>query len=176
QVAGIYSIVFFLLLCSTGAYFGWRAQIQEAIAAVFPMGVFNQPAPRVEIPPNAEAKSISSFLPSVREQVPNYPIARVLFPEQAGQPIRFMVYEGSRRESQRASNLFYNPFTGELLRADLYHNQLPGDRLLVWIPLIHFGAFGSFLMKMVWAVGGMLFPLMAITGAIMFVGKSKPQS
>ena len=172
QVAGIYSLVFLLLLCSTGAYFGWRAPIHRAIAKYFPMAMFNKPVRPVVPMPHATPKPISSFLASVNEQVPNYPVTRVLFPEAPDQPIRFVVYEGPRTEIDNANSLFYDPVTGELLRADLVRDRLIGDRIVLWITVVHVGAFGHLFLKCLWFVGAMSLPLMAITGAIIFVNKS----
>jgi uncharacterized iron-regulated membrane protein len=172
QVAGIYSLVFLSLFCSTGAYFGWRAPIHRAIARYFPMALFNKRIPPVPPMPNATPQPISTFLASVKEQVPNYPVTRVLFPEAPNQPIRFVAYEGPRTGIGNANNLFYNPFTGELLRADLARDQLMGDRIVAWITVAHVGAFGNRFLKYFWLIGAMSLPLMAITGAIIFVNKS----
>lgn len=170
QVAGIYSLAFLILFSATGAYFGWRGQLNRAISHFLPMALLDKPLRPVE-PITGDPLPIAAFLPSVTQQVPNFPITRVLYPEQPNQPIRFVVYEGTRAEFDKASSLFYHPVTGELLRADLYREQKAGDRFVLWLAVLHFGAFTHLPVKLLWVVGAMSFPLMAITGVIMYVNK-----
>ncbi len=73
--------------------------------------------------------------------------------------------------SHKASSLFYHPATGELLRADLLQDQRIGDRIVNWIGVVHFGAFGSPILKLVWAVGALAFPLLAVTGITVYFNK-----
>lgn len=170
QVAGIWALAFLLLFSATGAYFGWRGQVHRVIARWFPMALLDKPL-RPVTPVVGEPLPISAFLTSVQQQVPDFPITRVLYPEQTNQPIRFVVYEGTRAEFDKASSLFYHPVTGELLRADLYREQLSGDRLALWLAVLHFGAFKHLAPKLFWGLGALSLPLMAITGVWMFVNR-----
>ena len=117
QVSSLYLAPFFLVACLTGAYFAWRTPVHRAINTVFPMHFMNTPVATIE-PFSSPPKPLASFLPAIAARVPAYPVTRVIFPEQPNQPIRFVVYEGSRRQFFRASNLFFHPGSGELLRAD----------------------------------------------------------
>lgn len=99
------------------------------------------------------------------------PVTRVLFPERPNQPIRFVVYEGDSRESHKSSNLFFDPYTGELLRADLLRDQLIGDRILFWIGAVHFGAFGPVAIRIIWFLGALCAPLLAVTGVILYINR-----
>jgi uncharacterized iron-regulated membrane protein len=116
---------------------------------------------------------LANFLPLVRERVPNYPLTRVLYPETPNQPIRFVVYEGTRQESYKASSLFFDPETGELLRADLLRDQLSGDLIVLCFAMLHFGTFGYGALKVIWFIGGLTFPLLAITGVTMYVNRQR---
>lgn len=171
QAIGLYSLAFLVLQCVTGAYFGWRGPFGKAFAAAFRMQVLNRPMPLVQVAAGATPRPASTFLSSVRTQVQEHPVTRVLFPERPEQPIRFVVYEGDARESHRASNLFFDPYSGELLRADLLRDQLLGDRLHFWIGAVHFGAFGPVAIRLLWFAGALTAPLIAITGVVLYVNR-----
>jgi len=94
----------------------------------------------------------------------------VIFRESPTGLIRFVVNEGSRDDFYRADNLFFNPGTGELLRADLFRDRLIGDSIVNWIPAVHIGPFGIWA-KILWALAGLGFPLSAITGLIIYLNK-----
>lgn len=172
QVTGAYLMLFVLTLCVTGSYFAWRASFHQAVAAVFPMRFMNVPLAPIQPVAEGQLKPLASFLPAVRERVPGYPVTRVLFPERPDAPIRFVVYEGSRRDFFRASNLFFNPVSGALLRADLVSDRLAGDSIVHWIGAVHYGAFGSWPVKTLWVLGGIAFPLLGISGVILWLRKN----
>lgn len=171
QVTGIYLLAFAVALCVTGSYFAWRAPFHSAIAAVFPMRFMSQPIRPIEPPPDPPLP-LAHFLPQVHALVPDFPVTRVLFPDRPDQPIRFVVYEGPRRAFYRASNLFFHPTTGELLRADLVRDRLAGDSVVNWIGAVHYGAFGGWPLKLLWTLGGLGFPLLAITGLLVYFRKT----
>lgn len=175
HVAGLYATVFMVVACLTGSYFAWRGPVHQGIAAFFPMRFMNQAVRPIEPSPQGATLPIARFLPAIQEQVPNYPVTRVIFPERPDAPIRFIVYEGSRAEFYKASNLFFHPTTGALLRADLLRDRLAGDSIVQWIGAVHYGAFGSRPVKLLWMIGGLLFPVVALTGVIIWINKrNKP--
>jgi uncharacterized iron-regulated membrane protein len=108
-------------------------------------------------------------MPAVSTLVPGYAITRVIFPERPDAPMRFIVHEGTRAEFYKASNLFFHPSTGALLRADLRRDRLAGDSLVHWIGAVHYGAFGSWPIRMLWAIGGSFLSAIAMSGVIVLV-------
>jgi uncharacterized iron-regulated membrane protein len=112
--------------------------------------------------------------PAVHELIPGYPVTRVIFPEQPNLPIRFIVYEGSRQNFFRASNVFFDPASGALLRADLVRDRLAGDSIVSWIGAVHYGAFASWLSKIAWVIaGGLGIPAMVTTGVWLYLKKMR---
>ena len=43
-----------------------------------------------------------------------------------------------------------------------------GDNVLYWLAYLHFGRFGGWSTKLVWAVVGLMPPVMFVTGAVMW--------
>lgn len=172
QVTGIYLLPFFMVLCLTGAYFAWRAPVHQALASVFAMRFMSTAIAPITPAPTPPLKPLESFIPTIASRVPGYPVTRVIFPEQPNQPIRFVVYEGSRAEFFKASNLFFHPGSGELLRADLYGERANGDSVVSWIGAVHYGAFGSWLSKALWVASGLGVAISALTGIWIVLAKA----
>ena len=84
-----------------------------------------------------------------------------------------MVYQGSRQDFFRASNLFFHPGSGELLRADLYNDRWTGDSVVHWIGAIHYGAFASWPGKMLWVIGSIGVSVSTLTGVWIFSAKGR---
>lgn len=174
QVTGLYVLPFFVAACLTGSYFAWRVPVHQAINQVFPMRFMNQAIAPISPAPAPPFKTLTSFLPEIRKRIPGYPVTRVIFPEQPNLPIRFIVYEGSPRDFFLASNLFFDPASGELLRADLVRDRLSGDSIVSWIGAVHYGAFGSWVSKTVWLTfGGIGIPTMVVSGAWLYLKKTR---
>jgi len=170
QITGVYLFAFFVMFCVTGSYFAWSSNYVRAIAAVFPMKLMNQRMPVIEPVEETDLKPISSFLPAIQAQVPNYPVTQVIFREAPNGLIRFVVNEGDRSTFYRANNLFFHPGSGKLMRADLVRERLTGDSIVNWVSAIHIGPFGIW-SKVLWALAGLAFPLSTITGLIIYVNK-----
>lgn len=169
QLAGIYTTAFLLLVCLTGGYFAWRADVHRLIAMVAPIQFMNRPVAPIVPSPSPPFETLVSLEATVRAALPDYPVTRVLFPDRPDQPIRFEVYEGSPEKFYKASNLFLHPATGELLRADLVRDRRAGDSILHWIGAVHFGAFGGWPVKAIWMLGGAGLSLLAISGVLLFL-------
>jgi uncharacterized iron-regulated membrane protein len=170
QVTGLYLLIFFVMFCVTGSYFAWSTNYRRAIAAVFPMKLMNRPMPSIEPIEEKDLKPISSFLPAIQAEVPNYPVTQVIFREAPNGLIRFVVNEGDRSRFYRANNLFFNPGSGELMRADLVRDRLAGDSIVNWVSAVHIGPFGLW-SKLLWALAGLAFPFSTVTGLIIYVSK-----
>src|SRR6185295_1567542 len=170
QVSGVYLFVFFLMFCVTGSYFAWSSHYVRAIASVFPMRFLNKGMPTIQPIAEADLKPVSSFLPTVAAQVPDHSITQVIFRENPAGLVRFVVYEGDRNVFYRANNLFFNPGTGELMRADLVRDRLAGDSIVSWIPALHIGPFGIW-SKVLWSLAGGGFALSTVTVFIIYVNR-----
>jgi uncharacterized iron-regulated membrane protein len=164
-VGGAYLFLFLILLTITGAYFAWRGPVHRVIARLLPMHFMNRPLKPVPSSPNAPAATYLAMETQVRTLLPEYPPARIIFPERPQQPIRIVIYEG---KTWHASNIFFDPKTASMLRADLYRDSGVGDYFTYLIGPVHFGEFGGLFTKVLWVFGGMAFPLMTITGYWMY--------
>jgi uncharacterized iron-regulated membrane protein len=136
---------------------------------VAPIQFLNRPVAPIVPPPTEPFKTLVNLESTIRSTIPMHSVTRVLFPDRPEQPLRFEVYEGSPPAFYKASNLFFDPATGALLRADLFRDRRAGDSIISWIGAIHFGAFGGRPIKLIWMLGGVGMSLLAISGVILFI-------
>jgi uncharacterized iron-regulated membrane protein len=171
---GAYFFLYLILLTITGSYFAWRGPIHGAIAKVLPMHFMNRQLNPVQSSPSAPPAPYAAMEAQARKLVPEYPPARIIFAERPQQPIRIVIYED---KTWHASNIFFDPKTASMVRADLFRNSGPGDYFTYLVGPVHFGEIGGLFTKALWVFGGLAFPLMTITGYWMYaqrlLGKSR---
>jgi uncharacterized iron-regulated membrane protein len=64
--------------------------------------------------------------------------------------------------------VYFDRFSGrELTTIDQTH-QTAGDVFLVWLGRLHVGNFGGWPIKLVWFAAGLVFPLLAASGSVMW--------
>jgi len=176
-VGGAYVFLFLILLTITGAYFAWRGPIHRVIAKVLPMHFMSRQLLPIQSLPSTPPAPFAAMEAEVRKLVPQYPPARIIFPERSQQPVRIVVYEG---KTWNASNIFFDPKTASMVRADLFRNSGLGDYFTYLIGPVHFGEIGGLVTKVLWVIGGLAFSLMSITGYWMYaqrlLGKSRTRA
>jgi uncharacterized iron-regulated membrane protein len=169
---GAYAFLFLLMITVTGSYFAWRGPIHGVIAKVLPMRFMNRPLEPTRSSPSAAPASFALMEAQARKLVPEYPPARIIFPERLQQPVRMVIYEG---KDWHASNLFFDSKSGALVRADLYRESGSGDYFTFLLGPLHFGEFGGLFTKILWFFGGLMLPILAVTGFWMYAQRLKAQ-
>ena len=68
-----------------------------------------------------------------------------------------------------SDSVYFNPYTGQYISTWRYGvNQSLGD-WIVWLEVpLHFGTYWGLAVKLVWAAAGLVIPLLAITGLLMY--------
>ena len=88
-------------------------------------------------------------------------------PEQNTDP--FVVVVASGRDFRRATYMFFDPESGELLRSwTRGQGTTMGAKIVPWLADLHFGEYWGFGVKLLWAALGLALPVLAITGALMY--------
>jgi uncharacterized iron-regulated membrane protein len=74
---------------------------------------------------------------------------------------------GTGREYE--DTVYFNPYTGEHLATWRYGvNESLGD-WLIWLQVpLHFGTAWGLVVKIIWATAGLVLPLLAISGLVMY--------
>jgi uncharacterized iron-regulated membrane protein len=151
------------LFAITGAYFVWPAAYVRAVDRIFARSP--QPPPVTSSSPPLSLVELSA---RARAAIPDRPVHRVQVADGSPEAVRVTLREGAAEEFHRVSTVFLDPSTGAVLGESRLAARPFGDSLLAWLSVAHFGAFGGLTVRICWATLGLVFPLMSLTGFLMW--------
>lgn len=167
---GVWTLLVLMLWSITGIYLAFPQGVRALITRVSPL--------------SARARSVSD--PSLRESSappePRVLVERALAAVPGSQPARYTVAAGDRGSIvvvvDRAvvgdsvisgeTWVHFDRYDGRLLDIRPQIGENPGDFLLAWMFPLHAGWFGGTGLKILWALLGLSFPTLAVTGTIMW--------
>jgi len=170
-LGGSFAAVFLLGLAFTGAYFTWMKQYVAVVDALLPR------AGRVTLPPLA-ADAAPGTLPLSRlvaiagRALPGRPVQRSPIPDPRF-PLRITFCEGPFAAFHRVSAVVLDPRTGALLSVERMADRRAGDSLLGWFSAFHFGVFGGWPVRVLWAIVGLLAAALGLTGVGMWLRRHR---
>lgn len=167
RVGGALLFGFVLLFCITGGYFTWPAIYKQIVAKVLPVNARADANAKINAP-KPERLAVDAIVRSAQERVPDGVLLRVLVPQSATQPVRVMFRHGDAHENHTNSQVLVNPYTGEVMAAELYAARQAGDELISLLPPLHTGHFGGLPVKVIWALAGLAMPGLFVTGFLMW--------
>ncbi|MCZ2148516.1 MAG: PepSY domain-containing protein [Bryobacterales bacterium] len=164
---GFWGLAAVVIVSFTGAFFTWPQIYRAAVARCFPLSKSEAP-PRVERPPDASRAPLAALLAAANQAVPEGPAWRINIPGSPNDPVRVLKRGGGDPPYRTATTITLNPYTSRVLRVDRYAGHTAGDKIFAWIGPLHIGNFGGLPVKLVYALIGLLFPTLFLTGFIMW--------
>ena len=165
HVTGVTSVLFIALLAFTGTYFFWSAAYVRIVSSIFTRTAEPRVAPG---PPGSGLASLGHLEASAAASFPGVPIHRIQVVERPNQAVRVTFRAGRPEEFHLVSTAFLHPVTGEVLGRVPLSERPWGDRILSWFSVLHFGVFGGWPIKVLWAVWGLSLPGLAVSGLLMW--------
>jgi uncharacterized iron-regulated membrane protein len=165
RVGGALTLAFTLMFCITGAYFTWPAVYRNIIASILPT---KQKAPAPKVSPGPARQPLDTLVAAGQRSVPDGVFVRVVDVNAVRQPVRIVFRHGTVEESYKTSDVAVDPITGAVLEVNAYADRKVGDNLASFLGPLHTGHFSGLAVKIVWALMGMVLPLMFITGVVMW--------
>ncbi|MCC6343422.1 MAG: PepSY domain-containing protein [Bryobacterales bacterium] len=165
---GFWGLAAIVIVSFSGVYFTWPRIYSGAVARYFPLGK-PEPPPRIERRPGAPRAPIDAFLAAANQAVPEGgPVWRINIPGSTDSPVRVLKRGDGDPAYRTATTITLDPYTSRVLRVDRYADHTTGDKIVAWIGPLHIGNFGGFPVKLLYALTGLLFPTLFITGFIMW--------
>jgi uncharacterized iron-regulated membrane protein len=167
---GFWATALLLIWAVTGVYFAFPQAFRSILGGVSALTVVRAPEstlPASPTPPGPLAPDV--FIASAQRRVPEARVARIVLPSTAtGAFLVVMAREthGDWDSSDELS-LWFDQYTGALLRIRDHRQRTAGDAMTAWIGPLHVGSFGGLPVRIVWATGGLILPLLFVTGAVM---------
>jgi len=172
SAAGFWSLALIAMWAFTGVYFGFPEAIRKTVSFFSP--VTRQAIPKSD--PKSEAASHGKrpdprqmLETAFRHSSPKATFAGMVFPATPTAAYNVMLYREEPGDFNQADYNYFDQYTGKLLtRWERGINRTAGDTFMWWLAPLHFGNFGGVWVKALWVILGLLPPIMAITGLLMY--------
>jgi len=169
---GIWLFVLLLLWAVSGVYFAFPGPFRRAVNAVLPLTVTSAPESAPRSGPSLGAGDFTRLVADAHRQVPGAKMGRIAMPSSKKAPIQLVlayVDHGDFDTSDEVT-LYFDQYSGALLERRDQARQVvsAGDAVMRWLGPLHVGSVGGRTVKYLWAVAALAFPLLAVTGTIMW--------
>jgi uncharacterized iron-regulated membrane protein len=164
---GLWAVVFVACWAITGAYFAFPQPFVAAVRSVLAMTppVASPPAP----PKGTPLLPVDTLVRRAMEAVPRHRPVWIMLPHHEGEHLSMIQLEQIGAEiPHQATSVYLNPYTGAVLEVRWPEDQKAGDRVVGWFAKLHFGNFGGWPVKTLWAVIGLTPGALFVTGFLMW--------
>jgi len=167
SAGGAWTIAFVAVWALTGAYFGFPQPFVRVIDAFLPM---SSEVPSPAGPADGRGQfPVDSLVERALAAVPGHWPTLIGLPHHEGENLAVVyLLPQESHDRLKTTYVYLNPFTAEILDIRRPENSRPGDRILSWLARLHFGDFGGWPVKTVWAVLGLTPALLFVTGFLMW--------
>jgi len=172
KLVGLWSLWFAIVIALTGLWYFWilvgepKLGFPQATERYVPPGLAER---RLEAlgPETPVPHSMSDALARVQSRYPGFVATYVTLPDHHGAPL---VFHGNRGEllARNATAVAVDPFSGEILGADLASEAPLADRIDALVTPLHFGDFAGLLSKSLWFIFGLALSGVAVSGVVIF--------
>ena len=169
---GVWLLALLMLWAVTGVEFAFPRQFRRAVNAVTPLTVSRAPESTVRPGPSLGVDDLPRLIAEAQGLVPGAKMGRIVMPSTRTAPLLLLMayHDHGDFDTSDEVNLFFDQYSGRLIeRRDTGLQKMSaGDLLMKWMGPIHLGSFGGVGVKTLWSVLALSFPLLAITGIIMW--------
>ncbi|HEY9128031.1 MAG TPA: PepSY-associated TM helix domain-containing protein, partial [Acidobacteriaceae bacterium] len=175
SAVGIWTLVFSFVWGLTAIYFAWEAPFERSIQAISPITTARYPEEdlaRLESRPVSTTHTpldLLSVLQAASETVPDGKLEGLFFGSGGAPILTVYMARGEMGDYAKTTFLYFDQLTGRLLYVwRRGENHTLGDWVL-WLSVpLHFGTSFGMTGKIAWAIAGLILPLLAITGLLMY--------
>jgi uncharacterized iron-regulated membrane protein len=166
SAAGVWFLFFVLIWGVSGIYFAWPDSFLSFLDHFSPARSGVSPK-IVATARSAEPLPLASLVAKAAKMYPGSRLLEVEFAKRREDPL--VVVLGPDQNFRRATHIFFDPVTGEVLRTwTRGQGDTLGGRIIPWMADLHFGERFGLGVKLLWAAFGLALPVLAVTGALMY--------
>lgn len=167
RATGIWAVGFVLVVALTGVYFAYPTPVRTAIGGVVTLG--SRTPPRSAGAAGAARISPSQVVARARAEVPEGRVARLGLPSgPTGSYTVLLERPGNGLGARDEVTLFVDQYTGEANGRLEPRDRTAGDRLMVWLSLLHMGTFGGAPVRVLWSGLALSLPALGATGLVIW--------
>lgn len=166
NVLGIYSLLLLLVVTLTGSVIVFHQPIQKFVISLVGKPK-PQRAPQVNPSPGAQRLPVDQLLPAAEKIAPESSFVFILFPTKPRQA--FQCYKRAKVGILPDTSIFIDPYNGKVLRVDREITAPLSRKIMRSASGLHFGRWGYFGIKIVYALLGLIPLGLFITGVLMYL-------
>jgi uncharacterized iron-regulated membrane protein len=169
RAAGFWTFLLLACWAVTGIYFAWTRQVSALVDSWSPIVSARPPAvvatPRMDVP----EPDLDALIARASTIDPGTSLSGIFFPYGRRAPLEIIMRRAGGRGREYEDTVYFDPYTGEHLATWRYGvNESLGD-WFIWLQIpLHFGTSWGLAIKAIWALAGLVLPLLAISGMIMY--------
>ena len=166
NVLGIYPFLLLLVVTLTGSVIVFYKPVQKVVVSLVGKPK-PQRTPAVVPPPGAQRLPIDKLLPAAEKIAPDSSFVFILFPTQPKQA--FQCYKRAKVGILPDTRIFIDPYTGKVLRVESDSTDPLSKQIMRSASTIHFGRWGYLVIKIIYAILGLIPLGLFVTGVLMYV-------
>ena len=169
---GFWLFALLMLWAVSGVEFAFPGPFRKAVNAVMPLTVARLPESTPRPGPNLRPDALPALVAQAHQLVPGAKMGRIVMPSTAKAPIQLLMAYKDHGDFDRSDEvmLYFDQYSGRLIeRQDAALTPMSaGDQVMKWMGPLHVGSFGGLGVKLLWSILALSFPVLAITGTIMW--------
>ena len=165
---GIWMSALLVMWAVSGIYFSFPGGVRGALGRVAPLTEARWPSsPARE---TAATASPSRLVDRARLALPGAHVARLFLPSGPSGVYAVVLATDTHGDHDTSDEVtfYFDQYSGGPLGRSDHTGRTAGDRLLAWLGPLHMGTFGGWPVRLAWLVTGLAFPLLFLTGLIMW--------
>jgi uncharacterized iron-regulated membrane protein len=153
----------------TGFYFAYPSQFRAGVGWISSVSRPRTPSSDAGIAGQAAA-DIHELLRIAREQRPGMHVARVVLPssQRGAVQVLFSSQSPTPVGTMALQSVYLDQFSGRVLSEAPQGPRTLGDTVMTWAAPLHVGNFGGAVIRFLWLLLGLVPPLLAFTGVVMW--------
>jgi uncharacterized iron-regulated membrane protein len=173
NVLGFYVLLILVIISLTGIFFAYDSAKSTVAFLTGQQVPKKEKKLKSKIPKKEKHYSIDSAYAYVAKTYPGAKEAIITPPTDSLAPIRVLMRYPSAIV-RRQNSIYFNQYTGKVLKADLYQNYTAYDNVAQSNRNIHTGNFGLGLPgKIIWFFPGLIAASLPVTGFMIWLGKTR---
>jgi uncharacterized iron-regulated membrane protein len=170
--AGMWLLALLMLWAVTGVEFAFPGQFRRTVNAVLPLSVVRTPRSTSRAGTPLGVNDLPALVTRAQQLVPGAKMGRIVMASAPTAAIQVLLAYNDHGDLDTSDEvtLYFDRYSGALIerRDEARQTMTAGDAVMKWIGPLHVGSFAGPAVKIVWSILALSFPLLAITGAIMW--------
>lgn len=173
--SGFWMVALFAMWAITGIYFAFPQPFRTFVNSLSPLTVLRAPESNPSLDGKQPAPEPLALIAMAQQLVPGAKMARFIPPSGPRGTYLIVMARNVHGDSDASDEVqfYFDQYSGGLLQTRDQGQRTAGDVVMAWVGPLHVGSFGGsgavgLGVKIVWALTALGFPLMAMTGILMW--------